>query len=103
MALARKLEPDRFRALPDPKLYQGQARVDLDLVDPSQGALTAAGRRERAQAAEAGARAVKGAGAILSVTTGFSDVLLGGLPRPLRRLRGLAPGHELHRLAPRSR
>jgi len=78
VAMARKLEPDRFRSLPDPKLYQGQAQVNLDLVDPSQGALTAAGRRERAQAAEAGARAAKGAGSILSVTTGFSDVLLEG-------------------------
>jgi PmbA protein len=78
VAMARKLEPDRFRSLPDPRLYEGRARVDLDLVDPSQGTLTAAGRRERAQAAEAGARAVKGAGSILSVTTGFSDVLLEG-------------------------
>jgi PmbA protein len=75
VAVARKLQPDPFRALPDPKLYQGQARIDLDLVDPAQGALTAAGRRERAQAAEAGARGVKGAAGILSVTTGFSDVL----------------------------
>ena len=75
VAMARKLQPDPFRSLPDPKLYQGQATVDLDLVDPTQGALTAAGRRERAQAAEAGARGVKGGGAILSVSTGFSDVL----------------------------
>ena len=75
VAVARKLQPDPFRALPDPKLYRGQAKVDLDLVDPAQGTLTAAGRRERAQAAEAGARGVKGAASILSVTTGFSDVL----------------------------
>ncbi len=75
VAVARKLQPDPFRALPDPKLYQGQARIDLDMVDPSQGALTAVGRRERAQAAEAGARGVKGAAGILSVTTGFSDDL----------------------------
>jgi PmbA protein len=75
VSVARKLERDPFRALPDPRLYEGQARVDLDLEDPSQGALTAASRRERAQAAEAGARGVKGAAAILSVTTGFSDVL----------------------------
>ncbi len=75
VAMARKLQPDPFRSLPDPKLYQGQAAVDLDLVDPAQGALTAAGRRERAQAAEAGARGAKGGGAILSVSTGFSDVL----------------------------
>ncbi len=75
IATARKLQPDPFRSLPDPKLYQGQARVDLDQVDAAQGSLTAAGRRERAQAAEAGAREVKGAASILSVSTGFSDVL----------------------------
>jgi PmbA protein len=75
VAMARKLEADPFRSLPDPKLYAGQAAIDLDLVDASQGALTAASRRERAQAAEAGARGAKGATAILSVTTGFTDVL----------------------------
>jgi PmbA protein len=58
VAVARKLEPDPFRSLPDPKLYRGQAKVDLDLVDRAQTALTAAARRERAQAAEAGARGV---------------------------------------------
>jgi PmbA protein len=75
VGMARKLQPDPFRSLPDPKLYAGQAKVDLDLVDPSQGTLTAAWRRERVQAAEAGARGVKDSAAILSVTTGFTDVL----------------------------
>jgi PmbA protein len=75
VAMARKLEADPFRSLPDPKLYAGQAKVDLDVFDPAQATLTAASRRERAQAAEAGARSVKGADAILSVTTGFTDVL----------------------------
>jgi PmbA protein len=73
VAVARKLEPDPFRSLPDPKLYRGQAKVDLDLVDPAQTALTPAVRRERAQAAEAGARGVKGSPAILSVGTGIND------------------------------
>ena len=76
VAVARKLEPDPFRSLPDPRLYRGQAEVDLDLVDRAQTALTAAGRRERAQAAEAGARGVKGSPAILSVGTVFSDELV---------------------------
>jgi len=75
IVMARKLEPDPFRSLPDPKLCQGQSKADLDLVDASQSSLTAVGRRERAQAAEAGARGVKGSAAILSVTSGFSDVL----------------------------
>jgi PmbA protein len=55
VAMARKLEADPFRSLPDPKLYAGQAKVDLDVFDPAQATLTAASRRERAQAAEAGA------------------------------------------------
>jgi PmbA protein len=75
IALTRKLEPDPFRALPGSALYQGQAKVALDLEDPGYAALTAPARRERAQAAEAGARQVQGAGAILSVTTGVQDVL----------------------------
>jgi PmbA protein len=75
VAMARKLEKDPFRSLPDPKLYEGQARVDLDLVDAGQGSLTPAARRERAQAAEEGARSVKGAEAFLSVSSGVSDSL----------------------------
>lgn len=73
IAVARKLEADPFRALPDPRLYAGQATLDLDVFDPAQATLTAASRRERAQAAEAGARSVKGKDAILSVGTGFTD------------------------------
>jgi PmbA protein len=73
VALTRQLEKDPFRALPDPRLYEGQARVDLELEDPAHGTLTAARRRELAQAAETAARGVPGAGAILSVSTGFSD------------------------------
>ncbi|HQR29049.1 MAG TPA: TldD/PmbA family protein [Anaeromyxobacteraceae bacterium] len=75
VAMARKLEKDPFRSLPDPRLYAGQARVDLDLLDPGQGALTPAARRERARAAEEGARAVKGSDAFLSVSAGVSDSL----------------------------
>lgn len=33
VALTRHLEPDPYRVIPDPKLYQGRANVDLDLVD----------------------------------------------------------------------
>jgi PmbA protein len=75
VALTRKLERDPFRALPERKLYEGQATVDLQLEDPSHGALTAARRRELAQAIEAAARTVKGADAILSVSTGVGDAL----------------------------
>jgi PmbA protein len=47
--------------------------VDLELVDPAYLKVTPEKRREVAQAIEAAARAVPGAAAILSVTTGFSD------------------------------
>jgi PmbA protein len=75
VALTRTLEADPFRSLPDPALSAGQAAVDLQLDDPALAGITAVRRRELAQAAEAAARQVKGAGAILSVTTGFSDTL----------------------------
>jgi PmbA protein len=75
VVLTRKLAPDPFRALPDPKLYEGQAKVDLDLEDRSYGALDAGRRRAIAEELEQAARAVPGAEAILSVTTGFGDTL----------------------------
>jgi PmbA protein len=73
VAMTRAIAADPFRALPDPALYQGQAKVDLDLVDPSYGELDAAARRRIAQEMEEAARSVEGGGAILSVTTGFGD------------------------------
>jgi PmbA protein len=75
VALTRTLEQDPFRTLPDPRLYEGQAAVDLQLDDPALGGVTAVRRRDLAQAAEAAARQVKGAAAIVSVTTGFGDAL----------------------------
>lgn len=73
VALARTLAPDRYRALPDPALYRGQAEVDLELEDPGHARLDAAGRRRLAEAAEAGARQAPGAEAIVSVTASFGD------------------------------
>jgi len=78
VALTRTLEPDPFRSLPDPARYQGQATVDLQLEDPAYATVTAQRRRELAQAAEAAARGVDGASAILSVTTAFHDALSEG-------------------------
>jgi PmbA protein len=75
VALARTLSPDPHRRLTDPALYEGQADVDLDLVDPTHGALDAGTRRAAAEAIEAAARSVKGAEAILSVTASVSDTL----------------------------
>jgi PmbA protein len=73
VALARTLAPDPYRRLPEPELYAGQAKVDLELADPSYETLDAPARRHAAEAIEAAARAVPGADAILSVTTSASD------------------------------
>ena len=75
IALTRKLAVDAHRALPDPALYAGQAKVDLDLEDKRYGEVDAPRRRAIAQELEQAARSVKGAEAILSVTTGFGDTL----------------------------
>lgn len=40
VALTRALEPDPHRMLPDPSMYGGQARINLDLVDRTLGELT---------------------------------------------------------------
>lgn len=72
-ALARKLAPDPFRRLPDPALYQGQARLELELEDPTHPDLDSGTRRRLAEELEVAARGVPGAAAILSVTTGVSD------------------------------
>jgi PmbA protein len=73
VAMTKTLAPDPFRALPDPALYAGQAAVDLQLEDPAYATVSPEQRRRLAQELENAARAVKGADAILSVTTGFSD------------------------------
>jgi PmbA protein len=73
VSMTRTLSADPFRALPDPALYAGQAKVDLKLEDPAYPTVTPEQRRRLAEELEAAARAVKGAEAILSVTTGFSD------------------------------
>jgi len=75
VALTRKLEPDPFRALPDPALYAGQAAVALDLVDPAAESLSSARRRELCQRAEAAARGAPGAERLVSVSTSFGDGL----------------------------
>lgn len=75
VALARALAVDPDRVLPDPELYayDGPTAQELDLEDPSQGEVTAESRKQLAAAIEAAARAVPGAAAILSVSTGVVD------------------------------
>jgi PmbA protein len=73
VAMTRTLVKDPFRFLPEPKLYAGQAGVDLKLEDPAYPTVTPETRRRLARELEEAARAVKGSEAILSVTTGFND------------------------------
>ncbi len=78
IAMTRAIAPDPHRALPDPKLYEGRADVDLQLEDASYGSLQPSTRRRLAEELEAAARAVPGSEHILSVTTGFGDTLAEG-------------------------
>ena len=71
VAVARTLAKDPFRALPDPKLYEGRSAVDLEHRDPAYASVTPEVRRKLARELEEAARAVKAP--ILSVTTNASD------------------------------
>jgi len=73
ITMTRVLSEDLFRSLPEPALYEGRASVDLQLDDPAYPTVTPDERRKAAQQMEEAARAVKGASAILSVSTGFDD------------------------------
>lgn len=73
VALARTLAKDPHRALPEPKLYEGRSKDDLQLFDPSHATLSIDARREVAKRLEAGARSATGADALVSVTTGTSS------------------------------
>jgi PmbA protein len=73
VAMTRTLVADPFRFLPDPKLYEGRAALDLQLDDPAYPTVTPQTRRRLARELEEAARSVKGGDAILSVTTGFND------------------------------
>ena len=75
ISLTRALSPDPFRKLPDPELYAGQAKLDLQLEDSTYESVTAQARKARAEQIEAAARQVKGAEAILSVTSSAGDRL----------------------------
>src|ERR1051325_6236767 len=75
IALAKAIQPDPFRALPDAELYKGQASVDLQLEDPKYLDVTADDGRNAAKAMYDAVRAAKGAEAILSATASFSSNL----------------------------
>lgn len=70
VALTRALQPDPFRALPDPALYEGRSGADLDLQDPAVLALDAATRHGWLSALDAEAR---GAPEVVSATSWLAD------------------------------
>lgn len=72
VGLARVLTQDPHRALTDPKLYEGQSDVDLNLLDPTYDSLNAAQYKVMAAELEAAARG-GGEGSIVSVTTSVGD------------------------------
>ena len=97
----RVLAEDPFRSLPDPALYAGQAKKDLELEDPKYATVTPEMRREAAKAMEDAARGVKGADRILSVTSTLQRHAVGDRPRALQRLRGPAERDRLRGRTPR--
>jgi len=76
VALAKAIQADPFRALPDPALYKGQSSNDLQLEDPKYSAVTADEGRKVAKEMHDAARGIKGNEAILSVTSSFSSNLV---------------------------
>lgn len=73
VALTRTLAADRFRALPEPALYEGRSSVDLQTLDASATEPSPEARRAFCQQIEEAARAARGAEAILSVSAGTSE------------------------------
>lgn len=74
VALARALQPDPFRALPDPALFRGRASVALDRVDPSLAGFDADARVALAQAMNA---RLAGKPGVLSATSTVGDGRMG--------------------------
>ncbi|MFO0552058.1 MAG: TldD/PmbA family protein [Polyangiaceae bacterium] len=77
LAMTKTLARDPFRSLPDPKLYEGRAKLDLQLADPAYDSLTAEQRLAWAKELEEGARSAKfgefGADSLVSVSAYVSD------------------------------
>lgn len=73
VVMTRALGKDPHRSLPDPKLYAGQAKLDLQLADPRHEAFTSDDRRRLAKELEAAARSVPGSDRILSATGSMND------------------------------
>ena len=70
VALTRHLEPDPYRKIPDPELYEGRREVDLDLLDPT---LLALDRDQRIAWCKTLAEAAEGHDDVISASTGVMD------------------------------
>ncbi len=70
IALTRHLQPDPHRAIPDPALYEGRSKDDLDLVDTTLPDLT---RKERIAWCEAMCEAASADERVVSATTTVQD------------------------------
>lgn len=75
VAVARTLAKDPARGLAEPALYAGRADVDLKIRDARYAEITPEQRLKLVKEIEAAARSVPGREAIVSVTSGVSDIL----------------------------
>ncbi|MFH1686181.1 MAG: TldD/PmbA family protein [bacterium] len=71
VAMTRYLSQDEYRALPDPKLYEGRKDIDLGLADPEYDSVTSDQRVKIAMQLEEAARSHSDK--IISCTSGFAD------------------------------
>jgi PmbA protein len=71
VGMTRFLAEDSFRALPDPKYYAGQEKLDLNLVDPGYEKIDTAERVRRVKAVEA--TAMSQSSKIISTTASYND------------------------------
>lgn len=72
VASTKLLAEDPFRSLPDPKYYEGRAKLDLGVVDPAYAGFAPEDRHRIVQAIEASCLA-QGGSKIISVTAEISD------------------------------
>ncbi len=72
VATTKLLAEDPYRTLPDPKYYEGRKDMDLGLVDPAYGKLTADGRHDMVKSIESAALE-NGGDKVISVTAQEQD------------------------------
>jgi len=71
VAMTKYLSKDKFRSLPDKKLYEGRSEIDLKLNDPEYSKIETKDRVEIAKKIESAAK--KRSDKLISATSGYSD------------------------------